>query len=189
MVRESRARSERRRGQELARQGVRVAGRGSERVLAAAAHGAIAFGFVGIGFILSLVITGVIWLASRKSSYLREQSDRAGRYQIFVVLANVLMIALWIIGFSLLIYLTNWQGWGNGGWQGWRQLDWRWLLTVLDGLTLLISLPLIIAWFFGTIVYGVYAATRALRGDDFHYPRPPWKWRRGRRTERLHWVD
>ncbi|HEY8600238.1 MAG TPA: DUF4870 domain-containing protein [Thermomicrobiales bacterium] len=189
MSRESRAGRDRRRGQEIARRSVRVAGRGSERVLAAAAHGAIAFGFVGIGFLLSLVITGVIWLASKKSPYVREQSDRAGRYQIFVVLANILMIALWIIGFSLLIYLTNWQGWGNGGWQGWRQLDWRWLLIVLDGLALLITLPLIVAWFFGTIGYGVYAAIRALRGDDFHYPPPPWKRQRGQSGERLRWVD
>jgi len=186
---DGRAGRERRRGQELARRGVSVAGRGSERLLAATAHGAIAFGFVGIGFILSLVITGVIWLVSKKSSYVRDQSDRAGRYQIFIVLANILLIALWIIGFVLLIYLTNWQGWGNGGWQGWRQLDWRWLLIVIDGLTLLVTLPLIVAWFFGTIIYGVYAAIRALRGDDFHYPPPPWKWRRGRRGERLRWVD
>ncbi len=189
MDRDGRAGRERRRGQELARRGVSVAGRGSERLLAATAHGAIAFGFVGIGFVLSLVITGVIWLVSKKSSYVRDQSDRAGRYQIFVVLANILLIALWIIGFVLLIYLTNWQGWGNGGWQGWRQLDWRWLLIVIDGLTLLVTLPLIVAWFFGTIIYGVYAAIRTLRSDDFHYPPPPWKWRRRRRGERLRWVD
>lgn len=177
------------RGRELARRGVGVAGQGSERVLAAVAHGAIAFGFVGIGFLLSLVITAVIWLVSKKSSYVRDQSDRAGRYQIFVVLANILFIGLWIIGFFLLIYLSNWQGWGNGGWQGWRDLNWRWLLVVLDGFLLLIGLPLIVAWFFGTIAYGVYAAVRALRGDDFHYPPPPWKWRRARRGRRLQWVD
>jgi len=41
----------------LARQGLRVAGTGTERAMAAVSHGAIAFGFVGIGFILSLVIT------------------------------------------------------------------------------------------------------------------------------------
>ena len=177
------------RGSEIARRGVGVAGKGSERVLAFAAHGAIAFGFVGIGFLLSLAITAIIWLASKKSSYLREQSDRAGRYQIFVLLANIVVIGLWVIGFFLLVYLTNWQGWGSGGWQGWRHLDWRWLLIVLDGLLLLISAPLIVAWYFGSIGYGVYAALRALRGDDFHYPPPPWKWRRARRTRRLQWVD
>ena len=187
--RDGSAQRERRRGQELARRSVKVAGQGSERILAAVAHGAIAFGFVGIGFLLSLVITGVIWLVSKKSTYVREQSDRAGRYQIFVVLVNILLIALWISGLALLIYLTNWQGWGNGGWQGWRQLDWRWLLIVLDGLTLLVTLPLIVAWFFGTIGYGVYAAIRALRGDDFHYPPPPWKWRRKGRGQRLRGVD
>ena len=180
---------ERHSGRAIARRGVTVAGRGSERALAAVAHGAIAFGFVGIGFLLSLAITAVIWLVSKKSTYVREQSDRAGRYQLFVVFFNIVVVALWIVGFALLLYLTNWQGWGNGGWQGWRQLDWRWLLIVLEGLFLLVAIPLFIAWFFGTIAYGVYAAVRALRGDDFHYPPPPWKWRRARRGERLLWVD
>lgn len=177
------------RGREIARRGAGVAGKGGERLLAAAAHGAIAFGFVGIGFLLSLAITAVIWLVSKKSPYVREQSDRAGRYQIFVVLANIALIGLWIVGFVLLIYLSNWQGWGAGGWQGWNRLDWRWFLVILDGLLLLVSLPLLIAWFFGTIAYGVYAALRALRGDDFHYPPPPWKWRRARRGRRLQWID
>ncbi len=185
---ESQATRERRRGREIARHGAVVAGRGGERALAAVAHGAIAFGFVGIGFLLSLAITAIIWIVSRKSTYVREQSDRAGRYQIFVVLANILLIALWLVGLVLLVYLTEWQGWG-GGWRGWRQFDWRWLIIVLDGLALLLALPLIVAWFFGTIGYGVYAAARALRGDDFHYPPPPWKWRRRKREAGLRWVD
>ena len=99
----------------LARRTIAVAGQGSERALAAAAHGAIAFGFVGIGFILSLVITAVIWLTSLKSSYVREQSDRAGRYQIFVLLVNILAVALWALGFGLLLWLTGWRLFGFGG--------------------------------------------------------------------------
>lgn len=177
------------RGRVIARRGIGVASQGSERVLAAVAHGAIAFGFVGIGFLLSLAITAIIWLVSKKSPYVREQSDRAGRYQIFVLLANIILIGLWIVGFFLLIYLSNWQGWGAGGWQGWNRLDWRWLLVVLDLLLLLLSLPLLVAWYFGTIGYGIYATLRALRGDDFHYPPPPWKWRRTRRGDKLRWVD
>ncbi len=173
----------------IVKRGATVAGQGSERILAAAAHGAIAFGFVGIGFLVSLAITGVIWLVSKKSPYVRDQSDRAGRYQLFVLLANILVIAIWVIGFLLLIYLTNWQGWGNGGWQGWRQFNWRWLLVMIDFLLLLITLPIIVVWYFGTIIYGVYGATHALRGDDFHYPPPPWQWRWNKRRQQLQWDD
>lgn len=175
---------------DIARQGLVVAGRGSERALAAVAHGAIAFGFAGIGFLLSLAITGVIWLVSLKSPYVREQSDRAGRYQIFVLLANILVIALWLVGLGLLLYLTNWRGWGNGGWQGWGHLDWRWVAVILDGLILIVAVPLFLAWYVGTIVYGIYGAVRALGGYDFHYPPPPWARRRARsRNAPLRWVD
>jgi uncharacterized Tic20 family protein len=181
---------DKRQARDLARQGLVVVAKGSERALAAIAHGAIAFGFLGIGFLVSLAITGVIWLTSLKSSYVREQSDRAGRYQIFVLLVNILSIVLWLIGLVLLLYLTNWRGWGNGGWQGWTHLDWRWLAVVLDGLALIIAVPLFIAWYIGTIAYGVYGAIRALGGHDFHYPPPPWARRpRHPRDQPLRWVD
>jgi hypothetical protein len=190
MAQETRSTSEERRGSELARQSLAVAGRGSERALAAAAHAAIVFGFLGIGFLVSLAITGVIWLVSLKSPYVRAQADRAGRFQIFVLLANILSIALWLIGLVLLLYLTNWRGWGNGGWQGWTHLDWRWLAVVLDGLALIVAVPLFVAWYIGTIIYGVHGAVSALGGHDFHYPPPPWA-RRSRhpRDQPLRWVD
>lgn len=177
------------RARTIARRGGGVAGKGSERVLAAVAHGAIAFGFVGIGFLLSLAITAVIWLASKRSPYLQEQSDRAGRYQIYVVVVNVLTILLWLLGLGLLLYLTGWRDWGNGDWQGWAHLDLRWLVVTLDGLLLLIAIPIFVVWYIGTIVYGIYGAVRALRGHDFHYPPPFWKWRRAARNRTLRWTE
>lgn len=169
------------RRRERARQTIAVARQGSERALAAAAHGAIAFGFVGIGFILSLVITAVIWLTSLKSSYVREQSDRAGRYQLFVLLVNILAIALWLAGLGLLLWLTGWRFIGLGGDpQVARSLPIT-LVIVLDLILLVLTVPLIAVWYFGTIVYGVYGAVRALTGHDFHYPPPPW----GRRKRRV----
>ncbi len=190
MGRDSRVSGERRRAGELARQGVAVAGKGSERGLAAAAHGAIAFGFLGVGFLLSLAITAVIWLASRKSPYVRDQSDRAGRYQIYVLLVNILSIGLWLLGLVLLLYLTNWRGWGGGGWQGWTHLDPRWLVVILDGLVLVVAVPVFAAWYVGTIVYGIYGAFRSLSGHDFHYPPPIWHRRkRGSRDAGLKWVE
>ena len=163
----------------LARRGIAVAGQGSERTLAAAAHGAIAFGFVGIGFILSLVITAIIWLASWKSTYVREQSDRAGRYQIFVLLVNILVIVLWALGLGLLLWLTGWRFIGLGG--GDPQVAGSPPITIvilLDLALLIVAVPIFVVWYFGTIIYGVYGAARALAGHDFHYPPPPWAWRR-----------
>ena len=164
-----------------ARRGATLAGQGSERALAATAHGAIAFGFVGIGFILSLVITAVIWLASKKSPYVREQSDRAGRYQIFVLLVNIAAIILWLLGFALLLSLTGWRifRFGGGDPQVANSLPIT-LVIVLDTIALVAAIPLFIAWFYGTIAYGVYGALRALAGHDFHYPPPPWARRRRR---------
>lgn len=178
-----------RRRVELARRGVAVASQGSEQTLAALAHGAIIFGFLGVGFLLSLSITGVIWLVSRKSRYVREQSDRAGWYQIFVLLVNLLSIGLWLACFLLLLFLTNWRGWGNGGWQGWTHLDGRWLVVTADGLVLIIAVPLFVAWYVGTIIYGVYGATRALGGYDFHYPPPPWRRVRHPLDRPLRWEE
>ena len=38
----------------------------TDRAMAIAAHGAIAFGLLGIGFVVSAAIAGVIWLVSRR---------------------------------------------------------------------------------------------------------------------------
>lgn len=173
----------------LARRSMVVVGQGSERTLAAAAHGAIAFGFVGIGFLLSLVITAIIWLASWRSPYVREQSDRAGRYQIFVLLVNILVIVLWALGLGLLLWLTGWRfiGLGGGDPQIARSLPIT-LVILVDLLLLIIAVPIFVVWYFGSIIYGVYGAARALAGHDFHYPPPPWAWRK-RRARVVRAVD
>jgi hypothetical protein len=53
-----------------------------------------------------------------------------------------------------------------------------------------IAIPLFIAWYIGTIVYGIYGAIRALGGYDFNYPPAPWNRRpRHPRDQPLRWVD
>jgi uncharacterized Tic20 family protein len=148
----------------------RVAGRGGERTLAAAAHAAIGFGLLGIGFLVSLVITGVIWLAGRRSPYVQEHADRAGRYQIFVLLVNVVVVGLWAAGLGLVLYLDLWGQWDAGGPRA--------VALTLVSLLLLATAPAIVAWYFGTIAYGLYAALRVFAGHDFRYPPPPWRRRR-----------
>ena len=173
----------------LTRRTVRLAGTGTERAMAAISHGAIAFGFVGIGFILSLVITAVIWLASKKSPYLQEQSDRAGRYQIYVVVMNVVVIIVWLLGLVLLGKLLNWDSLFSGGVQNAGNLGPRWIIVVIDALFLIVAIPLFVVWYVGTILYGIYGAYRSLRGHDFHYPPPFWKLGRRGRDRKLQWTE
>ena len=148
-----------------ARRATRVAGRGSERALAVAAHAAIGFGFFGIGFLLSILISVVIWLVGRKSPYVEAQADRAGRYQIFILLTNLLVVLLWASGLGVFLYLGGWEGWASGGW---RAVAWA-----LLGLALLVAVPVFLVWYVGTILYGLYAALRVLAGDNFRYPWHP----------------
>jgi len=164
---------------------VGAAGHGSERVLAVTAHAAIGFGFVGIGFLLSLLISGVIWLAGKRSPYVEAHADRAGRYQLFVLFVNILAIALWVVGLGLLLYLSGWHGWNLRGIAA--PGGWRALLFWLDALLLLTAVPVFVAWYFGSIVYGLYGALRVLGGHDFHYPPPPWRRRRGALDRPLRW--
>ncbi len=173
----------------LTRQSLRLAGTGTERALAAVSHGAIAFGFVGIGFILSLVITAVIWLASKRSPYLQAQSDRAGRYQIYVVVMNVVVIVVWLLFLALLGYLVGWEGLWNGSIQRTGGLGWRWIIVVIDALLLLVAIPIFAVWYVGTILYGIYGAYRSLRGHDFHYPPPFWRLGRRNRARKLQWTE
>jgi len=163
---------------ELARRGVAVALQGSERALAATAHAAI---FFGIGLLPTLIVPVVIWLVSKRSAYVRAQSDRAGRYQIFVLLVNILAIALWVVGLALLLWLTGWRifGFGGGDPQVARSLPIT-LIIMLDVLLLIVAVPIFAAWYFGTLAYGIYGTIRALAGHDFRYPPPPW----GGRTRR-----
>ncbi|MGN6757005.1 MAG: DUF4870 domain-containing protein [Thermomicrobiales bacterium] len=149
-------------GRRTGRRAVGAADAGGSRTLAAVAHGAIAFGLFGIGFLVSLAITGIIWLYGRHSPYLREQADRAGRYQLLVLALNILVVALWIGGVALFFYLGGWGGWGDGGWRS--------IALTSEGVLLLLAVPVFVVWYFGTIGFGLYAALRALAGHDFRYP-------------------
>lgn len=112
-----------------------------------------------------MAISGGLWLASLRLPYLRVQADRAGRYQIFVLLANVAVAVVWGAGLGLLIYFGGWQGWVGGGV---RAVAWGLLAVVLA-----LTLPLFVLWYAGTIGYGLYAAARVLAGTDWQY-----RWRR-----------
>src|SRR5437764_4569309 len=77
---------------------VQIADRSAERALSALAHGAIAFGFFGFGFIVSLAITGIIWLYAKRSPEVRFHAAQASFYQCSVVLINLLFIAALGVG-------------------------------------------------------------------------------------------
>jgi uncharacterized Tic20 family protein len=132
---------------------VEIIDQSTARALAAAAHGAIAFGLFGIGFIVSLAIAGVIWLYGRRSPLVRFHSEQAGCYQVLVLLINiVLVIALGASGgFSIFRLFSGESDLGLGG------------LT-------LVGLALFVLWFLGTIFYGIFAAVMVLLGRPFKYP-------------------
>lgn len=136
---------------------VQIAGqvmdRGAERMLSAAAHGAIAFGFMGISFLISLAISGVIWLYGTRSPQVRFHSEQAGCYQCAVLLINI----AWVValgvggGFSLFSWVQGKGDFGVSSGVGWG--------LVLFGI-----------WFVLSILYGIYAAVRVLLGKPFKYP-------------------
>src|SRR3712207_6461850 len=65
--------------------------------IAAVAHLSIGFGVVvGVGFLVGLAINLVIWLRSRRSPVVEYHAEQAGAYQLVVLLANVLLVGLWI---------------------------------------------------------------------------------------------
>ncbi len=130
-----------------------VMDRSAERLLSAAAHGAIAFGFLGVSFLISLAISGVIWLYGRRSPTVRFHSEQAGCYQCSVLLINIVCVVALGVGGGLSLF--NWvQGksdMGIGQGVGWG--------LVLFG-----------TWFVLSILYGIYAAIRVLLGKPFKYP-------------------
>src|SRR5439155_18980109 len=63
-----------------------VIDRSTARALSALAHGAIAFGLLGVGFLVSLAISAAIWLYGRRSPEVRFHSEQAGCYQCSVLL-------------------------------------------------------------------------------------------------------
>ena len=131
---------------------------GSDRALAVLAHASIGFGLVGIGFLLGLAINGVIWLRSRRSSFVNVHAEQAGAYQLAVFLINVgLVLILGASGVYLAFAPSS---------LGPAELS---SPQVLAGLWLAV-LPLALLWYVATIVYGLYGAWKVARGREFWYP-------------------
>ena len=123
------------------------------RALSALAHGAIAFGFLGVGFLVSLAISGVIWLYGRRSPQVRFHSEQAGCYQCSVLLINLVWVVL--LGAASGFWIFNgFNGRGDRVLGGWVAVGF--ILWVL--------------WFAGSILYGLLAAILVLLGKDFKYP-------------------
>ena len=135
--------------------------------IAAVAHLSIGFGVVvGVGFLVGLAINLVIWLRSRRSPFVEYHAEQAGAYQLTVLLINVLIVAVWIGGLIPLL---------GGSEIGVGELSLRQIMT---GLWCAL-VPLFVVWYFGTILYGVYAGLVIAAGGDFSYPIfGPWARRR-----------
>jgi uncharacterized Tic20 family protein len=135
--------------------------------LAAVAHLSIGFGVViGVGFLLSLAINLVIWLRSKRSPLVELHAEQAGAYQLAILLTNLVIIGIWI---AVVIMLMGDSEIGAG------QLSIR---QILMGMWCAL-LPFQVAWYFGTIIYGVYAGLVVAAGRDFSYPIfGPWARRR-----------
>lgn len=138
-----------------------------DRRIAAVAHLSIGFGvIIGVGFLLSLAINLVIWLRSRRSTFVEFHAEQAGAYQLTVFLLNVLIVSIWIVGLVLLM---------GGSELGAGQISLR---QIVAGLWCAL-VPLFAVWYFGTIVYGVYGGIVVAAGGSFTYPVfGPWAQRR-----------
>lgn len=126
---------------------------GTARTLSAVAHGAIAFWLLGVGFLLSIAISGIIWLYARRSPMVRFHSEQAGCYQCSVLLINLALVVLMGAAGGFSIFNTA-QGRGDWG-VGW--LFW-------------VGLVLFALWFVGTIILGIVGAIMVLLGKPFKYP-------------------
>lgn len=150
----------------------RVVWTGSDRLLAAAAHAAIAFGLLGIGFLASLAISGVIWVISRHSPHVARHAEQAGAYQLFVLIANVLVVIAWaalsvaLFGRVVLFPPSDASGIEQ-------------TLAPVAMLLWLLAVPLFALWYVGSIALGVIGAVRVLLGYEFWYPVfGRWAWRK-----------
>jgi uncharacterized membrane protein len=144
----------------------------SDRVLAVLAHGAIAFGLFGIGFVLSLVIAGVIWLVSKRRQHVAFHGEQASIYQVIVVTVNAVAISLWslagvaLFGQALPIPLVSPITLA--------QPVPAWMIALWVAVV-----PIFAVWFIGTILLGLYGAVQVALGRRFEYPIiGPWARRR-----------
>ena len=145
----------------------------ADRGLAVLAHASIGFGLFGIGFLLGLAINFVIWLRSRRSSYLSIHAEQAGAYQLAILVINVVVVVAWVL--MLLYVFLGPSEIGEG------QLSIR---QILAGMWLAL-IPLFAIWYVATIAYGLYGAARVAAGHQFWYPVfGPWAQRRAERDAR-----
>jgi len=138
-----------------------------DRRIAAVSHLSIGFGvLIGVGFLLSIAINLVIWLRSKRSAFVEFHSEQAGVYQLIVLATNLIIVGIWVGGAIMLMGDSE---------LGAGQLSVR---QILMG-TWCALLPLQIAWYFGTILYGVYGGIVVAAGGSFSYPKiGPWARRR-----------
>ena len=130
----------------------------TDRGLAVLAHASIGFGLFGIGFWVGLLINLVIWLRSRRSSYVSIQAEQAGAYQLAVGVIFWVLVGIWVGGAAFFI----WQGSSLG--EG--QLS---VTQIFAGLWIAL-LPIIFIWHIGTLVYGLIGTLRVAAGSEFWYP-------------------
>jgi len=137
-----------------------------ERALAAAAHLGIAFGLLGIGFLLGLAIAAAVWLYGRRSRYVAAHAEQAGLYQLGVFVITVVVGAAWLV--TLVLVLGD--ALGVAGLLGLPDLHLGFAVQAAVGLVLALGLALFPLWLIGTISYGVYGALLAMAGQPFWYP-------------------
>src|SRR5687768_16630500 len=126
---------------------------GADRTLAAVAHGAVAFGILGIGILVSLAISGFVWLYGKRSKKVQFHAEQAGCYQIIVLAVNALVIITVAVsgGFAIFQNLFGRSDFGTS-----------WVLCF--------GLAFFVVWYLVTIGYGIYGAIRVLSGKEFKYP-------------------
>jgi uncharacterized membrane protein len=106
----------------------------------------------GISFLISIVITGVIWLYAKRSPEVRFHAEQAGCYQCSVLMFNFACVSILGAGGGFSIWsIIRGEGGSIAGW-------------------VIIGSCLFLIWFFLSILYGVIAALFVLAGKRFKYP-------------------
>jgi hypothetical protein len=150
----------------------------TDRTLAVAAHAAIGFGFLGIGFVASAVIAAVVWLVSRRRPHVAFHGEQAGVYQLVVLVINAVVITAWVaLGVAMFGQRLPIPGFGP---LALTVPAAPWLVTLW-----ILAVPIFAVWYVGTILYGLYGAVQVALGRRFWYPViGPWASRRSARSTR-----
>ena len=131
--------------------------------MATLAHAAIGFGFLGIGFLLSLAINVAIWLMSRRSPHVAIHAEQAGAYQLSVFVINVLVVVAWLAAsvalFGRVVFFPPAEV-GEIERAAWPLAVGLWLLAV----------PIFGVWHVASIALGLIGALRVAAGQPFWYP-------------------